>query len=164
MSILFLQGLVISDAVWVALIITVPVLLSGGVNAYLKIQADRRQEKARKLVAEKVDAAADKAAEAASKVAEVKVALAQSDTATIHHLQGLEAGNEKLQQTSDKIHTLVNSNMGVQLKLNAAVTKRLADITKDDDDRKAADLAAVMLAEHEKKQETVDANAANEKK
>ena len=54
-------------------------------------------------------------------------------------------------------HTLVNSNMGVQLKLAAGFARRLADITKSSDDEKAASLAELAYDEHVKKQAVVDA-------
>src|SRR5678815_2998734 len=53
-------------------------------------------------------------------------------------------------------HTLVNSNMGVQLKLNAALSRRMANITKSNEDIQAAELAEIALAEHIKKQAIVD--------
>ena len=88
--------------------------------------------------------------EAAKKVEEVKTDLAASDAKTLVQLN-------KMEETGEKTHTLVNSNMGVQLKLNAAVTKRLANMTQDKNDIEAAELAATMLTEHEKKQAIVDA-------
>lgn len=69
---------------------------------------------------------------------------------------------ESIAKVGEKTHTLVNSNMGVQLKLNAAVTKRLADLTNDADDRKAAELAQSMWEEHEKKQHAVDVKEAKD--
>lgn len=50
----------------------------------------------------------------------------------------------------------MNSNMGVQLKLNAALSRRMASMTKDVVNMQAADLAGKLLREHEAKQATVD--------
>jgi hypothetical protein len=60
-------------------------------------------------------------------------------------------------------HTLVNSNMGVQLKLNAALSRRIADYTRNADDIAAADLAQLLYDEHLKKQAVVDAVTRKEK-
>ncbi len=57
-------------------------------------------------------------------------------------------------------HTLVNSNMGVQLELTAAVSKRIASMTKDPEDIKASQLADVKLKDHIEKQAAVDERAA----
>jgi hypothetical protein len=53
-------------------------------------------------------------------------------------------------------HTLVNSNMGVQLKLNAALARRMASITGNQDDLRAAELAEALYQEHINKQAVVD--------
>jgi hypothetical protein len=55
-------------------------------------------------------------------------------------------------------HTLVNSNMGVQLKLNRDLSKRVADSSGNEQDRAVANLAEQMYLEHIKKQAIVDAN------
>jgi hypothetical protein len=59
--------------------------------------------------------------------------------------------------TGEKTHTLVNSAMGAQLKMHAAVTRRLAILTKDSADVEAANQAEQLLKEHEGKQAKVDA-------
>ena len=70
-----------------------------------------------------------------------------------------EANSEKLDgltETNKQIHTLVNSNMGVQLEISAVFARRIAVITKDPEDLKAADLAERYLKEHQEKQGIVD--------
>lgn len=62
----------------------------------------------------------------------------------------------KLTTVAKDTHTLVNSNMEKQLQINAIVTRRLAVITKDPEDIKAADDADSLLREHVKKQTIVD--------
>lgn len=60
-------------------------------------------------------------------------------------------------KTGEQVHTLVNSNMGTQLKLNAISLRRLATITSDPVDVDAAMLAEKLLKEHDAKQAAVDA-------
>ena len=95
-----------------------------------------------------VAAVKSQAADAAVMVQEVKTNLA--DTNFI--------ANEKL----NNIHTLVNSSMGLQLKMTAAALRRLALLTKDPEDEKAAQMAIELSKEHEAKQAEVDAG--NDKK
>ena len=63
---------------------------------------------------------------------------------------------QSLSKTTGDTHTLVNSNMGVQLHLNAAVSRRLASLTGDPDDAAAAILAEQLYHEHQAKQKVVD--------
>lgn len=74
-----------------------------------------------------------KAAVAAIEVKEVKTTLATTGSAT-------EVKLNEIAQVGVAVHTLVNSNMGAQLKLNAVVSRRLAEITKDKEDIEAAEL------------------------
>jgi hypothetical protein len=86
---------------------------------------------------------------AAVKVETVRTTLAENTEVADRKLDGIAA-------VSVATHTLVNSNMGVQLKLNAVVTRRLAAVTNDPEDLKAADLSERLLREHEAKQAVVD--------
>lgn len=63
---------------------------------------------------------------------------------------------EKLVVVADDTHTLVNSNMGVQLMMTSSALRRIADLTKQPEDIKAADEAKALLVEHERKQKIVD--------
>jgi len=56
----------------------------------------------------------------------------------------------------EDIHTLVNSNMGVQLRISAGALRRIADLTKDPADVRIADEAERLAMDHESKQHTVD--------
>ena len=56
-------------------------------------------------------------------------------------------------------HTLLNSNMGAQLKIGAVALRRLAELTKHPDDLAAASLAEKLLSDHEAKQAVVDKRA-----
>ena len=57
-------------------------------------------------------------------------------------------------KTGEAVHTLVNSNMGAVLKLNAVTTRKLASL--DPTYEQAAELAERLDREHESKQATVD--------
>jgi nitrogen fixation/metabolism regulation signal transduction histidine kinase len=89
-------------------------------------------------------------AAAATKVEEVKDTLQAANAATGAKLGGLE-------KVAKDTHTLVNSNMGVQLKLAAALSKRLADMTKATEDVAEAIRTEAMYQEHMAKQAIVDA-------
>lgn len=69
----------------------------------------------------------------------------------------------EVQRVGVDTHTLVNSNMHVQLKLNAELTRWKANQTGDEADERAAQTAQRMLSEHEAKQAIVDAKADKEK-
>jgi hypothetical protein len=94
-----------------------------------------------------------KANDTADKVAEVKVDLARSSEAQVEKLT-------KIEETGEKVHTLVNSNMGVQLRLNVALSRQVASLTINPEEKmaaiKAAKLAEALLHEHEAKQGIVD--------
>jgi len=63
---------------------------------------------------------------------------------------------EEIAITGAKTHGLVNSSMGVQLRMNAAVTRRMAALTGEGADEAAAAAAELLLREHEEKQARVD--------
>lgn len=63
---------------------------------------------------------------------------------------------DKAQEIAEKTHTLVNSNMGAQLKMHALLCRRMAEKTGEPDDLSAATQAEKLLAEHEDKQAVVD--------
>jgi hypothetical protein len=62
-----------------------------------------------------------------------------------------------LSKVTNDTHTLVNSNMGIQLRLNTVALKRIAELTNDPKDVVAAELADTAYQEHLKKQALVDA-------
>lgn len=53
-------------------------------------------------------------------------------------------------------HTLVNSNMGMQLGISATALAKIADFTKKPKDREIAEKAKQLLEEHNAKQAIVD--------
>lgn len=64
---------------------------------------------------------------------------------------------EKLAKVADATHTLVNKNMGTQLRLSAAFAKRVANLTNDPQDILIAREAETQSREHESQQAKVDA-------
>ena len=65
----------------------------------------------------------------------------------------------EIKQTGIDTHTLVNSNMGSQLKLTAVALRRVAELTENEDDFNAAVEAEKLLADHVRKQAVVDSGA-----
>ncbi len=113
-------------------------------NQVAAAAAQDRQEAARK-VAEVARAQA----ETSRHVEDVKDALKQSTVAAaVKADEGLKIAKDT--------HTLVNSNMGVQLRLNAELSRWKANQTGLPEDARAADVAERMIREHEAKQRLVD--------
>lgn len=94
---------------------------------------------------------------AAEKVAEVASDLKASSSDSNTKLDGLIAQSADQTKVMDATHTLVNNAMAAQLRLNKAVTRRLANMTGDPIDIEAADVAEIAYDEHQKKQQVVDA-------
>lgn len=86
---------------------------------------------------------------AARQVKQVKESLAASD-------EQLHSRLDEMAATGQATHVLVNSNMGEQLKLNALLSRRMADLTKIPEDIQAAKCAEAKLQDHESKQAMVD--------
>jgi len=59
-------------------------------------------------------------------------------------------------KTVDSIHGLVNSNMGIQLKVSSIAIRRIAELTKDPVDSEAAIFAEKQYEDHMKRQKIVD--------
>lgn len=108
--------------------------------------------------------AARVAAAAAAKVEITKATLAASTSKVDAKLDGIAAVALDTQKTGEQVHTLVNSNMGVQLRISMIALKRLADLTKDPDDIAAAEQATKLYREHEAKQAKVDEKDAKDAK
>lgn len=85
------------------------------------------------------------------KVEQVKKTL---ETSTHQHVEKLE----EVAQVTKATHTLVNSNMGIQLKMNAELARWKADHTSNPKYEQEALLAEKALEEHLEKQKIVDAN------
>lgn len=91
-----------------------------------------------------------RALEAALNVKKVKEALQISDIKTNGKLNDIK-------ETGETVHKLVNANMGAQLKISYLALKRVAELTQNEDDIAARDIAKKLLEEHEEKQRMVDA-------
>lgn len=96
--------------------------------------------------------AAEKVVEVATKTEGVRQALVAADNATTTKLDNLTV-------QTDKVHTLVNSNMGVQLRISSTALRRIADLTKDPADIRIAEEAERLAQDHESKQHKVDVKA-----
>lgn len=63
---------------------------------------------------------------------------------------------EEIKKTGIDTHTLVNSNMGIQLQLTSAALKRISDITNAPADIEAYSKAKRLFDDHMAKQAIVD--------
>lgn len=129
-----------SDVFWQALIAGIVTL----VLAYMQMRT-------KQAVVSTASDAKIEVVKVAEKAEQVKTTLEVSTKKTDAALIGLA-------RVAKDTHTLVNSNMGIQLKLHAATSKRLALISKDPDDIAAAELAELLFQEHNKKQAIVDSS------
>jgi len=142
----------ISDATAAQLITAVFTLcgtLISGVLAYLMAKFKAQQELA-------VIAQAAQSAAAVKATEDVKNTLKTTTTNTTNLITESAEKIENLRVVAKATHTLVNSNMEIQLNLNKVVTRRLADFTKDSKDIETADLAERTYNEHVAKQKEVD--------
>ena len=85
---------------------------------------------------------------AAARVEAVATDLAISNMATDTTLEQIKA-------TGETTHKLVNGALTAQMKVAAVALRRVADVTGDDGDSKAAQVAEDALAEHIAKQPKV---------
>lgn len=61
-----------------------------------------------------------------------------------------------IEKTGAQTHALVNSNMGVQLKISEVALRRLAEITNHPSDISAWEASKEALSDHEDRQAVVD--------
>ena len=122
---------------------------------WAKRAADKRgiavQKSADEAQAAATDAA-EKVVQVATKTESVRQALVDADSATSVKLDNLTV-------QTDKVHTLVNSNMGVQLRISAGALRRVAEYSKDPADIRIAEEAERLARDHETKQNKVDVKA-----
>lgn len=78
--------------------------------------------------------------------------------AVVYYVAKLTVKAEEIKKVGEAVHVLVNSNMGIQLKISAIALRRLAEISKSPKDKEAAKLAEAAFADHELKQAKVDAS------
>lgn len=128
------------------------------INANRKAKEDARAAEAKaqadRVAAEKAEA--DRRA-TASKVEDVKRALVATNTQSAQERQDILDHVMEVKKTGDTTHALVNAAMTAQLKNVAVLSRWKADQTRDPEDVKAADLAEKAHAEHESKQEALNA-------
>lgn len=95
------------------------------------------------------------AARAAAEAVKVREDLKVSDKATSTKL-------DEISKVGEKTHTLVNANMGAQLKISAVALRTIATLQRTPHTVAAAELAEKLLQEHEAKQASVDAKEKHE--
>jgi acyl-CoA reductase-like NAD-dependent aldehyde dehydrogenase len=146
-------GAITALAVTIGLISQIVLQVLAKIEAAKKAKVDAEVARQAKADAEKAQNAAASAAlealKAKTQVAEVAQTLSDTHSATSDKL-------DDLAKVTDTIHTLTNNAMGVQLRLNADLSRWKANETKDPADVRAADLAAMLLNEHNAKQATAD--------
>lgn len=103
---------------------------------------------------------AAEAAKATAEAVKATVVVAQKvdqvkEVAAVAVQAATNQGNQIL-SVNDKIHTLVNSQMGQQLMLYAVTARTLANLTNKPEHLKAADEADKKLEEHQLRQSVVD--------
>ncbi len=93
---------------------------------------------------------------AVRRVEEVKVDLEHSDAARGEQISAVTMAQSVHGDQLKAIHTLVNNNMAIQLRINAEQAQELANLKQTPEARHIADIAARALAEHEARQRQVD--------
>lgn len=149
-----------------------PIILAlvGGVVAMLKKtqETDAKAAAAASSAASAANTAANAAASSrqdiqnvTSKIERAATVAARETRLTAESLAITTAETDRkmagLEKVTNAVHTLVNSNFAMQLKVAAVALRRVADLTCDPADRMAADLAESALRDHQAKQQTVDA-------
>jgi uncharacterized protein YllA (UPF0747 family) len=102
--------------------------------------------------AKREKAAAEKVAH---KVDQVKTDLQDKTEQTEKKLDGIATMGQRN-------HVLLNSNHLAQLKISAVALRRIADLTREESDNAAANLAERLLHEHEQKQQRLDVKDAKD--
>jgi hypothetical protein len=92
----------------------------------------------------------------AAQTKQVATVLADSNSSTEIKLARIAKVGEENKKVGEAVHVLVNSAMSAQLKIAAVALRRIAELTKDPEDAKAAALAEAAFSDHEAKQATVD--------
>jgi hypothetical protein len=132
-----------------------------GIMAYLmarmKQQQDRAAEKVEEVAVKVEEATATAQRNQTTAATVARTVAAKADAASA-------ATSSKLDELTDiasVTHGLVNNAMAVQLELNAALARQLADAVDTPANRRVADLAEAKYREHMAKQAVVDAHAAS---
>ena len=91
-----------------------------------------------------------------TKVDEISVKAETVKNVLAHKQIQTDASLKRLTQVTHDVHTLVNSNMGIQLKINYVLADRIASLTNNKNDIAVAKEAHKLFDEHEARQHTVD--------
>ena len=135
---------------WPSIISGVFSLLTAVLAGYVSIKMAQITRQGT-IAAEKVETVRQVAALTSKKVETVATLLEQSNTITSGKLEAMAI-------VGQKTHALVNSAMGVQLRLNMVMSRRIADMPNATEaDIKAALMAEAAFADHERKQKEADA-------
>ncbi len=157
----------VSDAVQIATLFAgVLTTIFGGWMAYMMAKLKANSETAKvnsEIAAGKVEQVRIATEGAAVKVEQVRKAAAIAAAAVEEVKTTLETSKQEtddklevIAHTGDMTHRLVNSAMGVQLKLSAETSRFKANTTKNPVDIAAAELAEKTLLEHQQKQHEAD--------
>lgn len=134
---------------WPAMSVIIPSFFTGLMTVVLAYLSYRTKSAVEKAGLEATKAATEASMEAQKVSDQLKV----TDNAVDIKLTDLK-------KVTTDTHTLVNSNMEKALMISAVALRRVANMTKEGGDIKAAELAEEALAEHRKKQVKVDAAVA----
>ena len=85
-------------------------------------------------------------------LAVIAVVLAVQAVLSARRARELRSYLNGLLGVTNDTHALVNSSMGVQLRVSWLALKRVAELTGHPDDREAAEASSRMLDEHDKRQ------------
>lgn len=86
----------------------------------------------------------------------VKTTMEENTKQQNEKLNAVVKTTEAIQKVGKTTHALVNSNMGIQLELNAILARRLAKSTRVPADAKIADAAEAKYKEHMSTQTIID--------
>lgn len=170
-----------SDIVAQALIAAVSAIVLAFVTALFQLMTQRAIRAQGEKAAEKVEEVKrtlatttantdEKIAEAAVKVEEVKRVLFVATASTAEKIaaaaaQTIGVGDKvdgltgvvlEVKETGDVTHALVNSSFVINLRVASVALRRVADLTKDQADQRAAEVAEKAYREHEERQAVIE--------
>lgn len=139
----------VSDPVWNAIIAGIVTIVLAWIGRQTKVAV----ESTAKEVKSAVQVASSKAVVAANEAR----AVVMENTATQNEkLEEIHKVATEAKKTGEDVHTLVNSNMGTQLRISMVALRRVAELTNHPDDKAAAELAEKSYHDHQNKQTIVD--------
>lgn len=140
-----------TSATWVAAAITgLTTIVALLVTQIFGLIGQRDAAKQRREAAERDEEMLTQTRLAAEKAEEVRKTLEHSTADTEVRLQELKVTTEVIKDTTDQVHILVNSRLGLALNFNAKTARILADITKDPRHVQMAEDAEEIALTHER--------------